>query len=137
MAQACLGVPDVTFVPEDAASTADAVPQDGTTTEHDEAPDAADAPTPEGTTAPADAATPSDTGAGVGDSGMADTSTAGCPGTVPPGASVCCDSVPCKGSADACSSECTNCSNNCSGSACCLDKHGNYQGCAPTPTACP
>jgi hypothetical protein len=29
------------------------------------------------------------------------------------------------------------CENDCAGQTCCLDKHGNYQGCAASPSACP
>ena len=67
----------------------------------------------------------------------ADSGDATCPQGVPQGASVCCGSVPCKGPASACQGECTNCENDCPGQTCCLDKHGNYQGCASSPSACP
>lgn len=72
------------------------------------------------------------------DTASDDASDAGtCPGNIPTGAAWCCGSVPCKGTAAACQAECTNCENDCPGQTCCLDKHGNYQGCAANPGACP
>jgi hypothetical protein len=109
----CLGVPEVTFVADDAAAQ-----QDVTMTGTDAAADGADA-----------GAAP--------ESGAGDAPAAGCPDATPPGATQCCGTAACKGAPPACSSECTNCSNNCPGRACCLDKHGNYTGCAATPQACP
>ncbi|HEX8794580.1 MAG TPA: hypothetical protein VF765_26725, partial [Polyangiaceae bacterium] len=119
----CLDVPQVSFGPD---ATADA-PSDETS-----APDDAPAEAQDGA---ADAA-PADAKADAQPDGASDAGT--CPDALSPGAAWCCASVPCKGpTAAACQSECTNCENDCPGQTCCLDKHGNYQGCAATPAACP
>ncbi|HTQ46606.1 MAG TPA: hypothetical protein VMI75_27825 [Polyangiaceae bacterium] len=126
----CLGVPDVTFGSDAQAdrgvdtATESSPGLDGA--EHDAA----------GFDAPADASAPSDAGA-PSDAFVVDGAAATCPQGVPAGASVCCGSVPCKGSASACQNECTNCENDCAGQTCCLDKNGNYKGCAANPGACP
>jgi hypothetical protein len=117
----CLDVPHVSFAQDasaDARATYDAA-ADASTGAGDGAADvtAADAP--------ADAA-PDD----ASDGGT-------CPGSLPPGAAWCCGSVPCKGTAAKCQAECTNCQNDCPGQTCCLDKNGNYHGCAANPGACP
>jgi hypothetical protein len=125
-------VPDVAFVGNDAASAADAaqVPRDGTTT-GDELPELGDGQTgADAVGAPADAGAP-------GDAVTTDGAGGGCPDALPSGAAVCCDSVPCKGTVHACTSACVNCSNDCAGLACCLDKNGNFQGCAATAETCP
>lgn len=120
---ACLTVPDVKFEP-DASSSADGGRDVGAL--EDGSVDASSAP--EG--GAGDTATAPDS-ADAGDSG------ATCPAGPPPGASICCGPVPCRGDAGACSSECTNCENNCPDEVCCLDKHGNFQGCAKALGACP
>lgn len=134
----CLDVPQVTFVAADAAddarSDATGVPDDGPA-----ASDASDASmgAQDGTGDVAVADADADATA-IADTGPDDASDGGmCPGSIPPGAAWCCGSVPCKGTAAACQAECTNCENNCSGQSCCLDKNGNYHGCAATPAACP
>jgi hypothetical protein len=108
LATGCLGVPNVTFGP-------DAAPDVGA----EGAKDSSDSG------APADAT----------NSDGSDSAT--CPQGIPDGASICCGPVPCKGAEASCQSECTNCENDCPGQTCCLDKHGNYQGCAASPSACP
>jgi hypothetical protein len=60
-----------------------------------------------------------------------------CPAGPPPGASVCCKGVPCRGAESSCNTECTNCANNCGGQTCCLDSNGNFHGCAKKPADCP
>jgi hypothetical protein len=59
-----------------------------------------------------------------------------CPAGPPPGASVCCNGVPCRGAESSCNTECTNCANNCAGKTCCLDQNGNFHGCANKPADC-
>jgi hypothetical protein len=118
-ASGCAAVPEVTFVEADAAAPPDVAQQDVAMTSSD---------------APADAP---EAGAPAMEAAVSDAAAAGCPDATPSGATQCCGTSACKGTPPACNSECTNCSNNCPGQACCLDKHGNYTGCAPTPQACP
>jgi hypothetical protein len=106
--------------PNDGAPHVDAAPPP---------PDAAPPP-PDAAPPPPDAAPP------PSDAASSDPDVA-CPTSPPAGASICCGTVPCRGAASSCSDECTNCENNCSMRACCLDHNGNYQGCADSPTACP
>lgn len=124
---ACLDVPQVSFAPDasiDVHADADGFPADAPDTSN-----AADSPTgaPDGVDDVAIADAGPD---GASDGGA-------CPGAVPPGASWCCGPVPCRGAAASCQAECTNCENDCPGQTCCLDKHGNYQGCAANAGACP
>jgi len=125
---ACLatgcGVPNVAFVTDAATDVGVDV-----ATESSPGLDAADHAAPM-----FDAATDSGAPVDATDAGSPD---ATCPDGVPAGASICCGSVPCKGSASSCQGECTNCENDCPGQTCCLDKHGNYAGCATNPSACP
>jgi hypothetical protein len=124
IATGCVSVPTVTFGPDGAPADSGS---DGAT-ESSSALDAADhtAPTSD---APADS--------GAFDATATDGSSTTCPQGVPDGASICCGPVPCKGPAAACQSQCTNCENNCPAKTCCLDKHGNFTGCAASPSICP
>lgn len=111
----CLGVPDVHF-------ESDGGPDATSDRSDDVAPSDAGVEVSTGTDATSD------------DGGSPEAS---CPASPPPGAAACCDAVPCRGSDAACQGECTNCKNDCPGQTCCLDKHGNFQGCAKNPNACP
>ena len=123
LATGCLAVPDVRFGPDAAADAG----VDG----------AAESSSPLDAGADHTATTPdAPTDSGAFDATDADLSSNTCPQAVPDGAAVCCGSAPCKGPAAACQSECTNCENNCRKQTCCLDKHGNYHGCAANPGAC-
>lgn len=124
---ACLSVPDVKFEPD--ASSASSFSSDG-----GREVGALDEGSVEASSAPEGGA---DDAAAAPDSADAGDSGATCPAGPPPGASICCGPVPCRGDAGACTSECTNCENNCADEVCCLDKHGNFQGCAKAPAACP
>lgn len=117
----CLGVPEVHF---DSDGGLDATP--------DHSDDVA--PSDVGAEAPTGAEGSPGTDATSDDGGSHEAS---CPASLPPGAAACCDTVPCRGSDAACQGECTNCKNDCPGQTCCLDKHGNFQGCAKDPNACP
>jgi len=118
------GVPNVTFGPDAATDVAVDV-----ATQSSPGLDATDHAAPT-----SDAAVDSGAPLEATDAGSSD---ATCPNGVPDGASICCGPVPCKGSASACQGECTNCENDCAGQTCCLDKHGNYAGCAASPSSCP
>lgn len=124
----CASVPDVTFESDAASDSrvdASGRPDDA----------AVESDVADGSSGPGDAgAADADAAGDVGTDGAPDAS---CPVGIPAGAAWCCGPVPCRGTASACQSECTNCENDCPGQTCCLDKHGNYQGCAATPGACP
>lgn len=106
-ASSCLGVPSVDFAEDAAADVSDAARDSQTSRD------------------------------GSVDAPAGPDAVPGCPASPPPGASWCCGPVPCRGDAGACSAECTNCENDCAEEACCLDEHGNFQGCAKTPIECP